>query len=300
MPTAEIASRRSLRRLAAVAAACTTAGIATGTAHGNSPLIEAGTTYVALGSSYAAGPALEPIADVDCLRSGADYAHLVADRFHLNLVDATCSGATSADILTNHLHGVTGRSLAPQIDAVTSDARLVTITIGGNDLGYVGALTTLSCRNNFGPNACSGTAVQATAADLDRVKSSLTEVVNTVRAKAPDATVMLVDYLPVLDAYAETCAAVPLTPDQATALRATYTGLLDATQHAADATGATVVRAAADESQHAACGPQPWVTGFELPNPMAGKGAPYHPNAAGMAAVADAITTILGHETSEL
>ncbi|MCU1643777.1 MAG: hydrolase family protein [Nocardia sp.] len=275
MPTADIASRRSLRRLAAVAAACTTAGIATGTAHGNSPVIEAGTTYVALGSSYAAGPALEPIIDIDCLRSGADYAHLVADR------------------------GVTGRHLAPQIDAVTPDARLVTITIGGNDLGYVGALTTLSCRNALGPSACGGAATPATAADLDRVESALAEVVDTVRAKAPGATVMLVDYLPVLDARAETCATVPLAPNQAIALRSTYIGLLEATRRAADSTGATLVRTGGDESQHTACGLQPWVTGFELPNPMAGRGAPYHPNAFGMAAVADSVAAGLSTDFGE-
>lgn len=49
----------------------------------------------------------------------------------LNLVDVSCGGATTAHILG------AWSELAPQIDAVTSDTKLVTVTIGGNDLNYV-------------------------------------------------------------------------------------------------------------------------------------------------------------------
>jgi len=38
------------------------------------------TVYVALGSSFASGPGIEPIIDPRCGRSGSNYAHLVAGR----------------------------------------------------------------------------------------------------------------------------------------------------------------------------------------------------------------------------
>ena len=55
------------------------------------------------------------------------------------MVDVSCSGATTAHILKRW------GGLPPQIDAVTPAARLVTVTIGGNDVGYVGGLMAASC-----------------------------------------------------------------------------------------------------------------------------------------------------------
>lgn len=66
-----------------------------------------------------------------------------------------------------------------------------------------------------------------------------------------------------------------------------------ATARAADATAAELAVAATDDPAHTPCGPQPWLTGFELPNPTAGKGIPYHPTAAGMSALADSVTVAL-------
>jgi lysophospholipase L1-like esterase len=286
---------------AALAALCTT-GVAT--AHGDTtdPL-PAQSKYVALGSSYAAGPGLQPTVDGPCARSGADYPHLVADRHRLSLVDVTCSGATTADILTRS-QPVSGGAVPPQIDAVTPDTRLVTITIGGNDLDYVGALTADSCVTALTTgvpiagaalasvcNRAAGTATDRS--DYDRVRSSIADVVHAVRDRAPRATVVLVDYLPVFDAQATACDLVPVTPEQARTLRATYDGLLTATAQAAASTGATLAITATDDPAHTPCGPEPWLTGFELPNPAAGKGIPYHPTAAGMTAVADSVTEVL-------
>ena len=51
-------------------------------------------TYVALGSSFASGPGIDPLLDARCGRSGSNYAHLVAERLGYDLVDVTCGGAT--------------------------------------------------------------------------------------------------------------------------------------------------------------------------------------------------------------
>ena len=70
-------------------------------------------------------------------RSAANYPHLVAQRLGLDLVDVTYSGATTAHVLTDRQH-----------DAAAAGRRtrrlgraLVTVTIGGNDVGYIPLLT---------------------------------------------------------------------------------------------------------------------------------------------------------------
>jgi hypothetical protein len=91
---------------------------------------------VALGSSFAAGPGLEPVVDRAAMRSGRNYAHLVADRLGATLTDATVSGATTATIL-DEPHRVRRRVFPPQIESVHGVTELVTVTVGGNDLGYL-------------------------------------------------------------------------------------------------------------------------------------------------------------------
>ena len=49
-----------------------------------------------------------------------------------DLVDVTYSGATTANVLTDPQHGA-----PPQVDALDGSEELVTVTIGGNDVGYV-------------------------------------------------------------------------------------------------------------------------------------------------------------------
>ena len=91
--------------------------------------------YVALGSSMAAGPGIRPSAPgapFGSGRSARNYAHLVAEQLNLDLVDVTFSGATTAHVLAERQ-----RSAQPQVDALDGSEELVTITIGGNDVGYV-------------------------------------------------------------------------------------------------------------------------------------------------------------------
>ena len=90
--------------------------------------------YVALGSSMAAGPGIRPpvLGARFAGRSARNYPHLVAEKLGLDLVDVTYSGATTANVLTESQHGA-----PPQVDALDGSEALVTVTIGGNDVGYV-------------------------------------------------------------------------------------------------------------------------------------------------------------------
>src|ERR1700749_3285267 len=103
------------------------------------PPIPAGSRYVAMGSSFAAGPGISPRAAGSPRRAGRSsghYAHLLARPLWLDLHDVTYSGATTGDILRPSAVGQPA-----QLDAVTPGTRLVTITAGGNDVGFLPRLT---------------------------------------------------------------------------------------------------------------------------------------------------------------
>src|SRR6201996_7219954 len=155
-------------------------------AHATPVPIAPGDKYVAMGSSFAAGPGLGRQADgspLPCGRSQDNYAHLIAERHKLRLIDVSCSGATTLDVLYR-------REFAqpPQIEAVDAATRLVTITIGGNDVSYMANVIASSCLSR------GGTAVRChpTAdADVERVftelEARMTAVVDATRGRAPNA-----------------------------------------------------------------------------------------------------------------
>ncbi|MGW4365875.1 SGNH/GDSL hydrolase family protein [Nocardia takedensis] len=248
-----------------------------------------GTRYVALGSSYAAGPGIAPVHDTACRRSRRNYPHQLAAALGLDLVDVSSSGATTAEITDSPQRLPDGTVVPPQLQAVTAETRLVTITIGGNDLGMIGGLLAHSRRQlvtsgRTRPSedrVAGGVDAFRTTAEFAAVERSITEIVRRVRAEAPHARVLLVEYLPILPTSGPLCRDIPLTVRDAVHHRHTYAGLLAATRAAADATGADAVRVPGAEN-HTISTPVPWVHGYgDDPDLTA-----YHPTLAGMTAVA--------------
>ncbi|GAA1481186.1 SGNH/GDSL hydrolase family protein [Gordonia sinesedis] len=251
--------------------------------------------YVALGSSYAAGPGATPNVGELCLRGDNSYPRAVAAARELTLVDVTCSGATVANILDVPQHPAADR---PQIEAVTPDTDLVTITIGGNDISYVGRVIAMSCANSV-PELARTVAARGCSAGRDpapepapdayaRVERSMVAVVDAVRARAPRAIVVLVDYPAVVSVDEAPCPQLPLTPEQVVETQRIADGLAGATARAAATSGALVVTASKASATHTVCSTAPWVRGFALP-------IPYHPNAAGKSAVAQLVLDGLGN-----
>ncbi|GAA4806185.1 SGNH/GDSL hydrolase family protein [Actinomycetospora chlora] len=262
-------------------------------------MTDPGGRYVALGSSFAAGPGIPPLVDRAALRSGRNYPHLLAERLGLPLVDVTCSGATTAQLRHARQPTLAGR-VPPQVEAVTADTTLVTITAGGNDLGYLGALTSAGLRGTLAgrlPEALarrlrSTVAVPAPGAFAE-VRTSLAALVAEVRRRAPDARVVLVDYLTVLGRHA-TPATVPLTAEQIAAGREIAAGLDAVFAGAAADAGADLVVASGPSAEHGAGSPEPWIGGTALGVPVLGGAVPFHPTAAGMRAVADLVAARIG------
>lgn len=246
----------------------------------------AGLDYVAMGSSFAAGPSIPPVQSSSgaaaCSRSGNNYASIVARDIGANLTDVTCSGATTANILT------AGQGAQPpQINAVNSGTDLVTVTIGGNDVNYLGSMVTYSCQNSGGTN-CGTVDRAAMVTALGAVTRRIENVVNAVHARAPQARVLLVSYSTLLPDTGG-CTGVPLTADQRIFERTVATRLSQAGIDAANNTGATLVRFATASHGHDACAADPWVEKYK---PASGRTS-YHPNEAGMRAAAALVQSAL-------
>ncbi|GAA5160881.1 MULTISPECIES: SGNH/GDSL hydrolase family protein [Amycolatopsis] len=244
-----------------------------------------GTKYVAMGSSFAAGPgipSLQPGSPSVCARSDHNYPSVLAAQLGLALTDVSCSGATTANILDSGQAG-----LPPQIQAVTPDTRLVTATIGGNDVNYIGSLNTYSCQTS-GRTGCGTVDQNAINATFGVLQSRLENVANAVRQRAPQAKMVFVEYLSIVPT-AVACDGVPLTREQLAFEHSIALRLADSTRAAALSTGSTVVEVTPASRGHDACSATPWVEKYTVPSGR----TPYHPNEAGMNAVARLVRTAL-------
>jgi lysophospholipase L1-like esterase len=255
-----------------------------------------GSEYVALGSSYAAGPGLGDRAQGSprlAGRSTYNYAHLLAVRLKLRLTDVTFSGATIAQILGLE----SGATPTPQIDAVTAETRLVTLTGGGNDLGYIGYLVTASLpalvRTVTGGNR--RLAELRNPSEFERKGSALGDnliaLVDGIRSRAPRATIVISDYLALLPP-ANGVAAPPLRRDDTDRGRQYWERVNLILKQASARSGVLFADVSQVSASHHAWSAEPWTERFVL---FGGKAAAYHPNRDGMIAVADAVERALSN-----
>lgn len=242
-----------------------------------------GARYVAMGSSYAAGTGIngiKPGTPQRCGRSASNYATLLAVKLGLTLDDQSCGGATTAHILGPW------NELPPQIEAVNADTRLVTVTIGGNDVGYVMNLYAASCGGE-------GFTVQGVkrpcpplrppkAEDYAKLEANLRAVAREVHRRAPKAQLVFVQYVKLVPD--NPCAASGLSPEGALVNRDIGEQLAKVTARAAEAEGALVLPANELSRGHTLCDAEKWSIGIKTGGPEAP--TPWHPTAAGHAAIA--------------
>jgi lysophospholipase L1-like esterase len=256
--------------------------------------------YVALGDSYASGP-LIPLQRTDplgCLRSDHNYPSLLATALRVrSFTDVSCGGAQTVDMTNPQALPIPGQQNAPQFNALTKDTALVTVTIGGNDIGFSELATTcaqLALTDLFGA-PCEE---HYTAGGTDQVRariaataSKVAGVVRGIHQRSPHAKVIVIGYLRILPPEGTCWPIVPLAVGDVPYLDGIEQDLNDMIATQAEENDASFVDAYTPSLGHDACqlpGTK-WVEGY-IPLSAA---YPLHPNALGMAAVKEFVLAAL-------
>lgn len=262
---------RTTRALACLAtAACAASWLAIA-----APATAAGTSYVALGDSYSSGTGTRDYIDdgADCDRSSKAYSSLIAARNGLSLDLVACQGAVTGDVLNG------------QVSHLSSSTSYVTITIGGNDVGFSNVLT--ECAKPGWMSDCDG-AIDGGYSKLDNeLPAKLDAVFDAIATRAPNATVVVAGYPHIF--MGEDCnAATFFSPEEEDRLNGAVDDLETLTRSRASAAGLGYVSPVAAFTGHAVCDDPEWVNG--LSNPIRDS---YHPNVAGHAGYASVIEPAL-------
>ena len=249
---------------------------------------------VALGDSYTAGallpldPAAKP---AGCLRSTKAYPALVAHALGARLVDAACASAGVKN-MTAAQQTYLGTN-PPQLSALAPDDRLVLLTLGGDDLGFLNVLKECVAQSFTRPwgSPCEahytsgGTDQLAAAVAAEGPKIS--QVLAQIAARAPRARIVVVGYPDMFPQSGGCWPAVPVTDGDVAYLRGIEVKANALLAAAALAAGATFVNTYAPTIGHDFCQPESVrdVEGL-LPGSLA---LPFHPNTRGQAAMAAAV-----------
>jgi lysophospholipase L1-like esterase len=223
---------------------------------GVAPAQAAPLDYVALGDSFSSGTGAAN-ASGSCFRSPLGYPTLWATAHQANFTDATCGGAVTDDVLKK------------QVSSLSAATDVVTITIGGNDVGF--APTVLVCLLG-GDDACRQSIADAEAktpqyiAQLDRTYAA-------IRAAAPSAQVYVLGYPRLFDEAPKCDLSLNLT--QRKMINDATDVLVDNIGQRARAAGFHFVDVRSAFAGHGACAAQPWL------NNLTGPDVFLHPNATG-------------------
>ena len=259
--------------------------------------------YVALGDSYTAGPGItDPTGTpAGCDRSAGNYPALVAAELGLKggkFRDVSCSGATTAD-LTSSQHTDNGTN-PPQLRALSSDTRLVTIGIGGNDIGFssmikrcvaMGAVYQLTGSGKYFTEDAPCARQAGSAAIAKKITTAgdrLTRILTEVRRRAPEARVYVVSYPAILPTDSADCGrGMSLAPGDVTFLREKEQQLNTTLRQRASEAGVAYVDTYTPSTDHNACAAKNtrWIEPLVPDSPA----APVHPNARGERGMADAV-----------
>src|SRR3954453_8723374 len=154
-------------------------------------------SYVSLGDCYVAGPFI-PLPTPQpwgCLKSDHNYARLAAPRLGLDLRDPSCSGAETDDM--TQTQGVTPGPNPPQFDQLGADTNLVTLGIGGNDIGFSSLAEDCFSQQPSSGSPCKD---QYTAGGTDQVSQRIADtapkvatVLQGIHSRSPNARVFVVN-----------------------------------------------------------------------------------------------------------
>nr|WP_189750632.1 SGNH/GDSL hydrolase family protein [Streptomyces tendae] len=249
--------------------------------------------YVALGDSYASAPLVPTQVDATCRRSDHNYASVVARRTRSALTDVSCAGATTADMTTDQ------GPVPAQFDALDRGTDLVTVTIGGNDIGFSTVLGTCVQLTSSAPAGApckdhyAGAGADLITDSIARTAPKIAQVLRGIHHRSPHARVVVVGYPDLFpeDGVGCTSAEVPLAAGDFSYLRDKEKELNTMLARQARRGGAEYVNTYSPTVGHDLCRPlaERWIETFAPETPA----APVHPNAAGERAMAGAFQRAL-------
>jgi lysophospholipase L1-like esterase len=223
-----------------------------------------GVTYAALGDSYSSGVGTGSYTlDSACKRSVYAYPYLWAQKHPgTTLSFVACSGAKTSDLLST------------QMQAVTSATTLVTMTVGGNDIGFANLIYQCTLSD------CSA-ALDNTRANLETTLGpALDQVYTTVKSHAADGAKIIVLGYPRVFSGATCLGTLGISSTEETKANALADALDQVIAKHAAADGVTYQSAIAAFTGHAVCSWTPWLNGLNLFS----TGESYHPNRNGHSA----------------
>ena len=247
--------------------------------------------YVALGDSYTAGPLIpNPVLPLGCLKSSNNYARTTAPRIGQSLKDASCSGAKTRDMTQAQSVSPDGPN-PPQFNSLSSSTRTVSITIGGNDIGFSSIAQDCITINPFG-NPCKKkyivNGVDTISQRISAAAPSVDAVLDGIRARSPLARIFVLNYPAIFPETGSGCfPKMPISWTDAPFLRAKQQELNAMIAGQAAANGARLVNWYAASIGKDACKSSGtrWVEPL-IPGNWA---ASIHPNRRGMDGAANAL-----------
>ena len=219
----------------------------------------AAVNYVALGDSYSSGVGAGG-ATGSCAQSPHAYPELWAAANPVaSFKFAACSGARTADVINN------------QLSSLSASTTLVSITIGGNDVGFSSIMQTCVLDST---SACESAVAAAEKIASTTLPGQLNTVLTGIRAQAPNAKVVVLDYPDFYDLGAWFCIGLSSADHQA--LDAGVDILDGVIKEAAAANGDGFADVRSAFSGHQLCDWHAWLHSVTWPI-----GNSYHPTAAG-------------------
>ena len=222
--------------------------------------------YVALGDSYSSGVGAGNYTSSSgsCDQSTNAYPVLWANASApASFVNETCSGATTSSVISS------------QLGALNSGTTLVSITVGGNDVGFSSVMETCVL---FSTSSCVSAVDNAESEVASQLPGELNSVLGDIKADAPNARVVVLDY-PQLYDLSKSSGCIGLSTTDRTALNQGASELDSAIQAAAGRYGDVFADVQGQFAGHQICDSNSWlhsVNWLDLTES-------YHPTAAGQA-----------------
>jgi GDSL-like lipase/acylhydrolase family protein len=248
--------------------------------------------YVSLGDSYAAGPFIPNLIGppFGCIRSDHNYSHLSAAGIGLPLRDPSCSGATTDDMTQPQSVDPDGPN-PPQFNSLDASTKVVSLTIGGNDIGFSSIAQSCITANPFShpcKDKYDSGGVDQISQRIQATAPKVAAVLQGIHARAPSARVFVVNYPAIFPETGSGCwPQMPISFSDTPYLRAKEQELNQMLATQAAANGATLVSWYAASIGHDACKSSSvrWVEPLVPGN----SAAPIHPNLAGMTGAANVL-----------